>query len=70
MPKYKVPVTYTFTGTFSIEADSSEEAQEYAEKHCGMTESRGIHSSLPDETVDWDFPCHPEKTIGDAEKIS
>ena len=65
--KFTVPVSYTFLGHFEIEADSPEQAEEYAEKHCGLVIGGDIHSSLPDEDVDWDFDMHPEKTIGEAE---
>ena len=68
MPKYKVPVTFSFQGSFLIEARSKEEAELFAEKHCGMVAGqRGVHSSLPEEDVDWDFPVHPVKKVGMAE---
>lgn len=60
---YAVRVSFYFEGTFTITAENKEQAREYAEKHCGMTEGRGIHSSLPSESVDWDFPVHPVKKI-------
>lgn len=61
---YTVPVKFVFEGQFFIKADSKEQAQEYAEKHCGLTLiSNGIHSTLPDEDVDWDFSVHPQKIV-------
>ena len=63
MRNFDIPVTFSFSGTFKIKARNIGEAIEHAQKHCGMTTERGIHSSLPCEDVDWDFPCHPEKTI-------
>lgn len=60
---YTVPVKFVFEGRFFIKADSKEQAKEYAHKHCGMVTSNGIHSTLPDEDVDWDFPVHPQKII-------
>ncbi len=62
--KYKVPVSYTFTGYYTLIADSKEQAKEYTEKHCGMTTSSRIHSVLDDDTVDWEFPVHPDSRIG------
>jgi hypothetical protein len=30
----------------------------------------GIHSSLPDNGVDWDFPVHPDKIIASVKEIT
>lgn len=64
MKTYTIPVKFTFTGTFKIKADNRAQAREYAEKHCGMVAGNGIHSTLPYEDVDWDFPVHPDKKVG------
>lgn len=61
---YTVPVRYVFRGEFKIQAASKAQAEEYAEKHCGLVLGGDIHSSLPDEMVNWDFPVHPEKIVG------
>jgi len=67
MPKFSVEVTYKFEGVFYIDASSAAEAEEFAEKHCGLVLGGNIHSSLPDDMVDWDFLAHPDKQIGDAQ---
>ena len=46
---YTVPVRYVFRGEFKIQAASKAQAEEYAEKHCGLVLGGDIHSSLPDE---------------------
>ena len=61
--KYAVKTRFSFTGTFFVTARNKEEAKELAERHCGLALGRGIHSTLPDEDVDWDFPMHPDKTV-------
>ena len=61
--EFEVDVSFTFKGKFFIKAESQEQADEYAEKHCGLVLGGDIHSSLPDEDINWDFPVHPEKTI-------
>lgn len=61
MRKYEIPVKFTFSGVFKIMAESRAQALDYADRHCGMTATRGIHSTL--SQVDWDFPVHPKKTI-------
>jgi hypothetical protein len=64
MPKsYTVKTRFTFTGTFFVKADTKAMAREYVEKHCGMVMGRGIHTSLPKEDADWNFPVHPDKGI-------
>lgn len=60
---YIVPVKFVFEGKFFIKAESKAQAKEYAENHCGMVTNNGIHSTLPDEDVDWEFPVHPQKVI-------
>jgi primosomal replication protein N len=47
-----------------VRAGSKAEAEEYVGNHCGLVLGGPIHSSLPGEDVDWDFPAHPEKAIG------
>lgn len=60
---YTVPMKFVFEGKFFIKAASKEQAREYAEKHCGLVISGDIHSTLPDDCVDWDFPVHPQKVV-------
>ena len=64
MKQYSVKTKYVFEGSFFINAKDKAQAKEYVEKHCGLVMNRGIHTTLPDDTVDWDFPLHPEKVIG------
>ena len=64
MKTYKIPTTFTFRGVFKVKARSKGEAIEYVTKHCGMVMGgHNIHSTLPDDDVDWDFPIHPEKLV-------
>jgi hypothetical protein len=62
--KYAVTTRFIFTGTFYVEAGNQEQARDYVEQHCGLVIGGGIHTSLPDDETDWDFPVHPEKIIG------
>ena len=61
MKVYAVNVRCIFDGEFLINAETKEQAAEYAMKHCSVVAS--VHSSLPDEDVDWNFPVHPEKKV-------
>jgi hypothetical protein len=64
--KFKVLTKFVFEGVFNVEAETMADAYLKVEKHCGMTTDRGIHSSLPDDQIDWDFPVHPTKEIVDV----
>jgi hypothetical protein len=61
--RYTVKTRFTFTGTFLITADTKAEAKEYVERHCGLVIGGDIHSTLPNDEVDWDFPVHPDKAV-------
>jgi hypothetical protein len=59
--RYTVKTRFVFEGYFFINTMSKAQAKEYIEKHCGLVIGGDIHSTLPDDVVDWDFPVHPEK---------
>lgn len=62
---YAVPTKFVFSGTFRIKAESQEQAEEYVQKHCGLVLGGEIHTSLPNDEVDWEFNVHSEKIISD-----
>jgi len=63
MKQYTVKTRFKFEGLFFVKAKNKMQAREYVNNHCGLVLNRGIHSSLSDEIVDWNFPVHPEKSI-------
>jgi hypothetical protein len=63
MRTYDVKTRFIFEGHFYITAESRKQAKEYVEKHCGLVIGGNVHSSLPAEDVDWEFPVHPEKIV-------
>ena len=63
MKRYTIPVSFEFSGEFSIEASSLAAARRSAQHHCGLTIGT-VHSTLPADQVDWSFSCHPTKKIG------
>jgi hypothetical protein len=70
MPDYEVQVTYIFKGVVTIkDVINPMQAKEYAEKHVGLVIGGNIHSSLPDDQVDWNFAVHPEKKIGKSRRL-
>ncbi|EOA58457.1 hypothetical protein HMPREF1214_02029 [Bacteroides sp. HPS0048] len=64
MARYKVKTRFVFEGTFSVEADSRQEAKKIVLESCGLVMGSNIHTDLDDEEVDWDFDTHPTKEIG------
>jgi hypothetical protein len=64
MKEYAVKTQFIFEGMFYIKAGDKATAREYVEKHCGLVINSDIHSTLPDEIVDWDFSVHPKKLTG------
>ena len=59
---YNIKASYTFEGVFKIKANTRKEAIEMVNKQCGLVIGRNIHTSLPDDDVDWDFNVHPSRT--------
>nr|DAL13640.1 MAG TPA_asm: hypothetical protein [Caudoviricetes sp.] len=61
--EYSVKTKFVFEGTFTVKANDKEQAREYVEKHCGLVLGGDIHTSLPDEIIDWNFSVHPQKIV-------
>lgn len=63
MLNFKVKTKFIFNGDFIVVAENKEQAREFVEKHCGLVIGGDIHSTLPDDEVDWVFNVHPTKEI-------
>lgn len=63
MKEYTVETTFTFSGTFKVKAETKQEARELVTTSCGLVMGGGIHSTLSDDEIDWDFETHPTKKI-------
>ena len=57
---YRVRTQYIFEGVFEVLADSKENAQQKVLQDCGLIMGGSIHSTLPDEEINWAFSTHPE----------
>ena len=57
---YRVRTQYIFEGVFEVLADSKENAQQKVLQDCGLVMGGSIHSTLPDEEINWAFSTHPE----------
>ncbi|MDR2597290.1 MAG: hypothetical protein LBC76_08235 [Treponema sp.] len=68
--KYEVETKFVFSGKFTVEAKSAEEANRLVGEYCGMTMSGGIESALSPDDCDWEFDVHAETIAGKARKIT
>ena len=57
---YRVRAQYIFDGVFDVVAESKEEARQKVLQNCGLVMGGSIHSTLPDEEVNWAFSTHPD----------
>ena len=57
---YRVKTQYIFEGVFEVLADSKENARQKVLQDCGLVMGGSIHSTLPDEKINWAFSTHPE----------
>ena len=61
---YRVRTRYIFEGVFEVSAESREEARNKVILDCGLVIGGRIHSTLPDEEINWAFSTHPEVRTG------
>lgn len=61
---YRVRTQYIFEGVFEVVAESKEEAREKVLQNCGLVMGGSIHSTLPDDEINWAPPTHPEVRTG------
>ena len=67
--KFKVKVSYTFNGYFTLRAASGKEAARLVSEQCG-TVLNGIQTTLGEESeVDWQFGLHPDRSIRDVRAL-
>jgi hypothetical protein len=67
--KFTVETEFVFKGRFEVEADTPDEAERKVKEDCGLVMGGEIHTTLPDDEVDWDFPHHPETRVTDAVRM-
>ena len=61
---YRIRTQYVFEGVFDVVAESREEARQKVIQDCGMMKGGTIHSTLPDDEVNWAFSTYPEVRTG------
>ena len=66
---YRVRTQYIFEGVFEVVAESKEEARQKVLQNCGLVMGGSIHSTLPDDEINWAFDIHPNKQIDGITKV-
>ena len=66
---YRVQTQYVFEGVFEVVAESKEDAQQKVLQDCGLVMGGSIHSTLPDDEINWAFDIHPNKQIDGITKV-
>ena len=61
---YRVRTQYIFDGVFDVVAENKEDARQKVLQNCGLVMGSSIHSTLPDEEINWAFSTHPEVKTG------
>lgn len=62
---YEVATKFVFEGVFKIETENGTDALQKVAEDCGLVLGGNIHSSFPNDEVDWEFEIHPEIRISD-----
>ena len=66
---YRVRTQYIFDGVFNVIAESKEDARQKVLQDCGLVMGGSIHSTLPDDEINWAFDIHPNKQIDGITKV-
>ena len=66
---YRVRTQYVFEGVFEVVAESKEDARQKVLQNCGLVMGGSIHSTLPDDEINWAFDIHPNKQIDGITKV-
>ena len=66
---YRVRTQYIFEGVFEVVADSKEDARQKVLQNCGLVMGGSIHSTLPDDEINWAFDIYPNKQIDGITKV-
>lgn len=66
---YRVRTQYIFEGVFEVVAESKEDARQKVLQNCGLVMGGSIHSTLPDDGINWAFNKHPNTRIDRITKV-
>ena len=66
---YRVRTRYIFEGVYELISESKEDARQKILQNCGLVMGGSIHSTLPDDEINWAFDRHPNKRIDRITKV-
>ena len=58
---YRIRMRYIFGGVFEVVAESKEDARQKVLQNCGLVIGGSVHSTLPDDEINWFFNRHSNK---------
>ena len=67
--RFLIYTEYVFDGVFDVVAESKEEARQKVLQNCGQGMGGSIHSTLPDDEINWAFDKHPNRRIDRITKV-
>ena len=67
--RFLVYTQYVFDGVFDVVAESKKEALQKVLQNCGQGMGGSIHSTLPDDEINWAFDKHPNRRIDRITKV-
>ena len=66
---YRIRTRYIVDGVFEVVAESKEDARQKVLQDCGLVMGGSIHSTLPDDEINWAFDRHSNKRISRIAKV-
>lgn len=63
--KHIVKAQFIFTGEFTVEADTKEEANDLVRNHCHLCIGGDIHTDPLPNAIDWNFDQHAQTVVED-----
>ena len=66
---YRVRAQYVFEGVFDVVAENKGDARQKVLQDCRLVMGGSIHSTLPDDEINWAFDRHPNKRIDRITKV-
>ena len=57
---YRVRTQHILEGVFEVVAESKEDARQKVLQNCELVMGGSVHSTLPDDEVNWAFSAHPD----------
>ena len=67
--RFLVYTKFVFDGVFDVIAENKEDARQKILQACGLVMGGSIHTTLPNDEINWFFDIHPDKQIDNITRI-